>query len=187
VKLVARLAVLALAVAGVATACGGGSSSTTTTTSASGTPVVEWANGFCTSFASWQKQLTSIGKDVVSSPSKDSLQKAADDVKAANQKLVDDLHGLGKPDTQGGDQVQTSVEDMSTTLNTQLTDIQNDVQNASGITGIASAIASISASLGTMGTALSTTITTIQHAGVKSEMKTAFQQAPSCRGVAPSS
>jgi len=168
----------------LASGCGGGgggsSAGSTSTTTTGETPVVQWADSFCKAFTSWQDQLTTIGKDVVSSPSKDGLQKAANDVKTANQTLADDLKALGKPDTPSGDKVQQSVSDLSTTLNTQVTDIEDAAKNASGITGIASAITSISASITTMGNALASTVTTINNADAKGEMKTAFDQAPSC-------
>lgn len=167
------------AVGFLATGCGsGGSSSTTTTTGA--TAAADWADGFCTAVTSWEDELNTIGKDLRSSPSKDGLQQAADGVKSANQKLSDDLKALGTPDTESGQQVKQSVDDLSTTLNNELTTIEDAAKNASGISGLASAASTIGTSLKTMGTAVSSTLTTIDNADATGEMKTAFDQASSC-------
>jgi hypothetical protein len=166
---------------------GGGSEGSSTTTGSETTPVVEWAGNFCTAVKSWKDQLGTIGSDLASSPSKDGLQQAADGVKAADQTLSDDLHSLGTPDTESGQKVKQSVDDLSTTVNTELTTIEDAAKNASGITGVVSAGATISASLAAMSTALSNTFQTIDAADVKGDMKTAFDQASSCSGVVGSS
>src|SRR5262249_32658113 len=119
-----------VAVAGIAAAgCGGGGDESSSTTETK--PVVEWADGFCTDVTTWKDQLTKIGQDFLASPSKESLQTAADDVKAANQKLSDDLKSLGTPDTESGDKVKQSVDDLSDTLNTQMDKIDDAVNNTS--------------------------------------------------------
>ena len=179
--LVVATAALALAAAG----CGGGSSATTTTTGAE--PTVEWAGDFCSAVVSWRDQLTTIGKNLVSSPSKDGLQTAADDVKTANQKLADDLHALGTPDTPSGQKVKDSVDTLATTVDTQLTKIEDAVKNASGITGLVTAGKSVGDSLAAMQTALTDTQTAIENADVEGTMKTAFEQATSCQDLKGSS
>lgn len=179
-----------IVISGIAAAgCGGGggNAGSSSTTGSETTPVVEWAGNFCTAIKSWKDQLATIGSDLASSPSKDGLQQAADGVKEADQKLSDDLHSLGTPDTESGQKVKQSVDDLSTTLNTELTTIENAVKNASGITGLVSAGTTISASLAAMSTALSDTLQTIDDADVKGDMKTAFDQASSCSGVVGSS
>jgi len=191
-RVVLAFIAMMVALGGIAAGCGGGGSSSagstsTTTTTTGTTPVVEWAGDFCTAVNSWKDDLTAVGTNLGSSPTKDGLQQAADGVKAANQKLADDLKGLGKPDTQSGDKVKQSVDDLTKTLNTQLTTIEDAAKNVSGLSGIVSAGATITASLAAMGTALSTTLNTVENADVKGEMKTAFDQAPSCSNLKSSS
>jgi hypothetical protein len=175
-----------VALAASAAGCGGGGGSTTTTTTGT-EPAVEWAGDFCSAVVSWRDQLTTIGKSLVSSPSKEGLQKAADDVKAANQKLADDLRGLGTPDTESGQKVKDSVDTLSTTVDTQLTKIEDAAKNVSGITGLVTAGKTIADSLAAMQTALTDTQTAIEDADVKGTMKTAFEQATSCQDLKGSS
>lgn len=182
-RLAAAWLVAVTSVAALAAGCGGGGSSGSGTTTTGTEPVVEWANGFCTAVTSWKDQLTKVGQDVVSSPSKDGLQQAADDVKAANQKLSDDISKLGEPDTESGQKVKQSVDDLSTTLNTEGQTIEDTVNSASGISGLLSAGAKISTSLSKMYAALADTFQTLDDADVKGEMKTAFDQADSCSGL----
>jgi hypothetical protein len=184
VTLRAVAVVLLIVAASVAAAgCGGGGNEGSGTTTTGTEPVVEWAGGFCTAVTTWKDQLTKIGQDFVASPSKDNLQKAADGVKEANQKLSDDLSSLGKPDTESGQKVQQSVDDLSTTLDTQMQKIDDTVNNASGVSGLLSAGATISSSLSAMYAALSNTFKALDDADVKGEMKTAFDQADSCSSI----
>jgi hypothetical protein len=182
-RLAAAWLVSVACLAGVAAGCGGGGSNGAGTTTNGEEPVVEWANGFCTAVTTWKDQLTKIGQDVVSSPSKDSLDKAVDGVKDANKTLSDDLSDLGRPDTESGQKVKQSVDDLSSTVDTQGQKIQDAVDNASGISGLLSAGATVSASLSAMYAALSSTFDALSNADVKGEMKTAFDQANSCSSL----
>ncbi len=182
-RLAAAWLVAVACVAVLAAGCGGGGGGSSATTTSGTEPVVEWANGFCSAVTTWKDQLTTIGKDVVSSPSKDGLEQAVNDVKDANQKLSDDLSKLGKPDTESGQKVKQSVDDLSTTVNTEGQKIDDAVNNASGVSGLLSAGATISSSLSAMYAALSNTFQTLDNADVKGEMKTAFDQADSCSSL----
>lgn len=182
-----RLAALWLAgvtcTAALAAGCGGGGSNDAGTTTNGEEPVVEWANGFCTAVTSWKDQLTKIGQDVVSSPSRDGLEHAVDGVKDANKKLSDDLSDLGRPDTPSGQKVQDSVHALSSTIDTQGQKIDDAVSSASGVSGLLSAGATVSSSLSAMYAALSSTFQALDNADVKGEMKTAFDQANSCSSL----
>lgn len=181
-RLAAAWLVAVAATAALAAGCGGGGNDSSQTTTGT-EPVVEWANGFCTAVTSWKDQLTKVGQDVVSSPSKDSLQQAVNDVKDANHQLSQDLSKLGKPDTESGQKVQDSVDALSNTVDTQGQKIDDAVNNASGVSGLLSAGATVSSSLSAMYAALSNTFQALDDADVKGEMKTAFDQADSCAGL----
>ena len=79
--------------------------------------------------------------------------------------------------------MKQSVDDLSTTLNTEGQTIEDTVNSASGISGLLSAGAKISTSLSKMYAALADTFQTLDDADVKGEMKTAFDQADSCSGL----
>jgi hypothetical protein len=171
------------------TGCGGSSSTTATTsstTTASGTTTTDWANGFCTAYTTWKNSIESIGKQVASSPSKKSLETAASDLETATQTFASDLKGLGKPDTQSGQAAKNSVDKLATTLQADASKISETVKGVSGVTGVVSAAANVNRTLTAMGSAVTSTLQTLQNANVKGDLKSAFDQAPACRGVTSS-
>lgn len=168
--------VLALVAAG----CGGGSDTTTTTASAS-----EWASGFCGAFATWDQafkdatsQFTSLG-----SLTQENFQSAADDIETATQQLIDDLKGLGAPDTESGQEIKDSIDALSTTLQTETDAIKTSVDDASGLTGYIDAAKEVSTSLGTMNDALQSTISTVQNSDAKGELEDALKSSPDCKSL----
>ena len=69
-------------------------------------------------------------------PTKSGLQTAVDDTKSATQTLSSDLKGLGKPDTEAGQQAKDSLDQLSTSLEQNVTTIETSLKNASGISGV---------------------------------------------------
>jgi len=177
-KLSIAAAVLALAVA--AAGCGGGNDTTTTTAEA--TPAGEWADGFCTAVTTWESALKDIASQFtdLSSFSQEGLQNAADDAKSATDQLVADLKALGTPDTQSGEEVKSSVDTFSTTIQSQLDSIQTTVDETSGIAELPAAAKKITTSVTAMTTAFSDTWSTIQNADVGGELKDALDSSSAC-------
>ena len=119
----------------VAAGCGSsGGGSTTTTTSASATET--WASGVCSSITTWQAAITSAVASLKSDPTKSGLQTAAGDAKSATETLASDLKGLGKPDTPAGQQAKDSLDQLSTSLQKDVTTIENAVKGVSGASGV---------------------------------------------------
>jgi hypothetical protein len=174
--IVTFIAALALVVAG----CGGSSDE-----SSSASPTDEWASGFCTAITSWTDSIQSVTEQFTdpSSLSKDGLESAANDVKSSTSTLVDDLKGLGAPDTESGQDVKNSVDELSSTLEGEVATIDEAVQGASGLTGLPSAFATITTSLTAMGTAFSTTLQTVRSADAKGELQTALEDSPDCASI----
>ncbi len=173
--LIAVTVSLALLAAG----CGSSGDSTTTTTSASATET--WASGVCTSLTTWQDAIKSAAGSLKSDHTKSGLQTAADDAKTATQTLASDLKGLGKPDTQAGQQAKDSLDQLSTSLEQNVTTIEDSVKGASGITGVIAAVSSATVTLATMGTEVKTTFANLQGLDAKGELKSAFASSSSCK------
>ena len=167
---------LALVVAG----CGGSSEE-----SSSASPTDEWANGFCTAITSWTDSIQSIADQITdpSSLSEDGLQSAADDAKSATEEFVDDVKGLGAPDTESGQEIKSSIDSLSTTLESEVTQIEDAAQGVSGLTSLPGAITSITTSLSAMGTAFSSTLDTIDSADAKGELQQALEDSPDCASI----
>lgn len=180
-KLLVAISVAALAIA--AAGCGGSDESSSETTEAA--PASEWADGFCGAVSTWTTEITSIRDQFtdLSSFSEDGLRSAAEDVKTATDQLVEDLKGLGAPDTESGDEVKASIDDLASTLETETDSIQTTVDETSGITELPGAVQDVLASLGAMSDAFSSALTTIGDADVQNELQDALESSPECDDI----
>jgi hypothetical protein len=171
--LASGIAALALLAAG----CGGDESSAS--------PTEEWAEGFCTAITTWTDSLRSTTEQFsnASSLSSEALTDAGNDVKSSTETLVDDLRALGPPETESGEEVQTSIDELSTTLESEVAKIETAVEDASGLAELPSAISAITTSLSAMATAFSTTLQTIESADAQGELKTALEDSPTCADI----
>lgn len=179
------LAVVALTLlVGIAASCGGDDE-------AEDNPTAAWAGGFCTAVSSWQDELESIASRFsdASDLSQEGIQSAADDARSATDQLVDDLRELGRPETDSGDEVQSAVDGLSTTVESEAAKIEETADGVSGLTDVPGAITTISTSVSTMLAALSDTLTTIRgpDVDVEGELEAAFEDSPECDEISLSS
>jgi len=173
----ATLTTVVLALALVAAGCGGSDDETESTSA--------WAADFCTAITDWTDSLGEVTSEFTdtSNLSEDGLQTAADQTRSATEQLVDDLRGLGAPETDSGEEISSSLDELSTTLETEAEKISDTVEEASGITGIASAITAVSTSLSAMGSAFASTLQTLESADVGGEIQSALEDSPECAGI----
>jgi len=174
----AFLAIVVAVLAFVAVGCGGsGESSSVTPT--------EWADGFCSAITTWGDALTSVTEQLsTSSLSTSALEDVANDATSATETLVDDLKGLGVPETESGQAIEDSIDGLSATLEGEAATIQDAAAGASGVSGLRNAIASITRSLAAMGAAaLTSTADLLQNTDAKDELRAAFEDAPACAEV----
>lgn len=173
--LVSTVAALALVTAG----CGGSDESSSTS------PTEEWASGFCTAITTWKDSLTSITEQFSnsSSLSSEALNDAANDASSATETLVDDLKALGTPDTESGEKVKNSIDELSTTVESEVANIESAANDVSGLTDLPNAITSITTSLSAMSTAFASTLEAVQTADVDGELQTALENSPECADI----
>ena len=172
------LAVVVLAMAGIAAGCGGDDES-------DADPTAAWAAGFCNAVTDWTDELRTITSQFsdTSNLSQDGLESAAGDLRDATDTLVSDLKDLGGPETDSGEAVKSSLDSLSTTLESETSDIEDTAQGVSSIADLPSAISSISASLAALGTAFSETLTAIDDADVNGELQAALEDSPECADI----
>ena len=177
------LAVLVVALAGVAAGCGSDDDA-----ESDADPTAAWADGFCNAVTDWRDELQTITEQFSggSNLSEDDIKSAAADVKSATQTLVDDLRDLGAPDTDSGEEVKSSLDTLSTTLETESSAIEDTANGVSSITELASAAPKILSSLSALGTAFSQTLQTIDDADVSGELQTALEDSPECASISSS-
>jgi hypothetical protein len=174
------IAVLALLVATLALAavgCGGDDEAETSATA-------EWADGFCTAVSAWTDELERIGDGLTSSLSSDALEQAADDVSTATDSFVEEVRGLGAPDTESGDAIQDSIETLADTVEEEKAKIEEAVEGASGITGAAEAVSALGTSLSTMALAFQAMFESLENADVDGELEAAFEDSTPCDAIA---
>src|SRR6188474_2135611 len=161
------VAIVVLAMAGMAAGCGGEDES-------DADPTAAWASGFCSAVTEWTNELQTITSQFsdASNLSQDGLESAAGDLRDATDTLVSDLKDLGAPDTDSGEEVKSSLDTLSTTLETETAEIEETAQGVSSVTQLPGAISTISASLASLGNAFSETLQTIDNADVGGELQT---------------
>ena len=165
----AALAVPVAVLALVAAGCGGGGDDTTAAS--------DWASDLCSSVATWTDSLAAIRPGGLS---RDALQGAVDDAKSSTQTFVDDLHDLGRPDTEAGADAQAAIDDLAGDLAADLADLERVLRTASTRLG---AIASVTNTLTTMGNHVRATVTHLQGLDAKGELRSAFDDADSCKSL----
>ena len=116
----------------------------------------------------------------MSSLSGDSIQQAADDVKVATETLTESLRGLGRPDTESGEEVQSSVDEITTDLESSAEELEAAVADVSGIADIPGAVGTITSTLTELGTDVQSLVTNLEEADVSGELETAFEETESC-------
>jgi hypothetical protein len=172
---------VAVAAALLAAGCGGSSDSSSGDTSAT----EEWASGLCSAFSTWTTSISAIGTTLKGGNlSQDSLKSAVDDATSATETLTSDLDGLGKPDTDAGQQAKDSIDQLSSDLKADVTKIKDELDGASGIAGILAAVPVLTSTLSTMGTQVSSTISGLESLDAKGELKAAFSGSSSCTELA---
>src|SRR3954462_1387295 len=143
------LAILVLAAAIVAAGCGGGSSSSSgnSGTESSATAADDWANSVCGAFVAWNNSITDAGQGIRDNPSEEGIKTAGEQIQSATQTLADDLRGLGKPDTESGQQAKDTIDQLATNLDTSMQKITDAIDNASGASGLVTAGSTIATTL----------------------------------------
>lgn len=188
------LLVLTLAAAIVAAGCGGGSSDSSGSnssgasgTESSATAADDWANSVCEAFVNWNNSITDAGQAIKDNPTEEGINSAGDEIRSATQTLADDLRGLGRPDTETGQQAKDTIDQLVTSLDTSLQKIRDAMDNASGTAGAVTAASTIGTSLVTMADHVSTAFGQLEDIDTQGELQSAFESADSCAGLTTTS
>jgi hypothetical protein len=176
-----RVTFLPVVLAVVLVAGCGGSSDTTSAT--------DWANNFCSAITTWSGSIKSTGQSLQGgNPSESTLKSAANDITSATDKLASDLKGLGKPDTESGQKAKDAIDELASSVDDDVNEMQSAVDNkASGVSGAMAAASSVTSTLSTMGTQINSAASQLEQADAKGELQQAFKKASSCKSLTSSS
>ena len=139
-----------------------------------------WTNDVCSSLSGW---ITEVDEAVRSLTAEglnfdtDDIREAVDQAGSATDELVDDLKGLGPPDTEAGQQAEGELEELSGVLEDQLNTVEEAVDEGGGALALA----------GTISTAISVAIDELQQAfetlqglDAGGELENAFNDSDEC-------
>ncbi len=162
--MLAVVAALALAAAG----CGGEDESS----------AESWANDVCVNLSEWITDIDEAVRSLTAEGlnfSTDDIREAVDQAGTATDDLVDDLRGLGPPETEDGQAAQEQLEELSDEVEEQVNTVKEAVEEDSGPLALA----------GTVSTALSVAINELEQAfenlqGLGGELESAFSDSDDC-------
>lgn len=144
-------------------------------------PTTAWANDVCTAVSTWKGEITGIVDALAAGQvTRDDLAAHVETAKDATGALVSDLESLGPPETDGGEEAQSAIEELATGLRTDMAAIETAFDDASGVSGLLNAVSVGASTLGAMGTRVTTTVDELQQLDVAGELETAFEQASAC-------
>ena len=103
---------------------------------------------------------------------------AAGDAKDATDLFIDELTGLGAPDTQAGADAEDTVNELAADLQTGADDLEAAVSSASTTAG---AVTSVTNALTTMGNQITSTFTQLGQLDAQGEIEDGFQQSSPCK------
>jgi methyl-accepting chemotaxis protein len=139
-----------------------------------------YANNVCSSLRTWtsdvQDTVKSLGDQGLAIQEHD-LQSAVDDVDGATQSLVDDLQGLGPPDTEDGAQAKQKLDDLGAELNRQIATVQEAIDSGDSVSAVA---ATVSSALTQAANAARTTWNSLQELDPAGELRDAFENSDEC-------
>jgi hypothetical protein len=141
----------------------------------------EWTDAFCTATRDWSDDVEQVRDDADgSSVSIETLAQAAGDARERTDVYVAELRSLGPPEVESADQIEAAIATLADEVDAEAAEIEDVVEDATGVTGLASAGREIAASVGAMFTSFSRTAEAIEDAGVDGELEQAFRDAEPC-------
>jgi uncharacterized protein YoxC len=174
------LVVAVLAAAALAGGCGGGDEEESSAT--------DWADSVCSSISTWTGSVSSAADTLREGGlSEDGLRSAADEVKDATSTLADDLKGLGRPDTDSGEQAKESLDGLADDLEQEVDKIETAVDDVSGASGVLTAVSTVSTALLAMGNQVTSAVQELEQVDVEGDLEEAFRNADSCEDLTSSS
>jgi hypothetical protein len=167
--------VLVASLALLAAGCGGDDGG-------SDTPAAEeWAGDVCSAITTWRSSLTDAGRTLQEGGiSQESANDAIDEAREATDTFVEDLRGLGRPDTESGQEAQQTLDGLADDLEAGRKQVDDAVQGADTLQELVAAVPTITQTLTTLTGEVSNAFSSLQGLDPGGELDDAFSQAESC-------
>lgn len=147
---------------------------------------VAWAGDLCSALTTWTASVEAAATTIRASPSSDSLRAAVDAVIEATGTLADDVKGLGRPETDAGQQAEETLAGLADSLEEDANTLQQTLDQAGGggLTGLLEAVPAITGTFASMANAVGQAFTDLEQVDAKGELEQAFEDAESCEPFA---
>jgi hypothetical protein len=143
-----------------------------------GSSATDWANGLCSAITQWTESVQETSASLQGGNlSEDSLKDAADDFKSATQEFVDEVRGLGAPDTEAGDEAKEQLDELADSVDENIKELEDAVE---GDSGLAATVSAVTGALAAMGQQLAAAFSSLEQLDAGGELEDAFRDAESC-------
>jgi methyl-accepting chemotaxis protein len=143
----------------------------------------EYANDACSTLSGWvtdvEETVTSL-TDQGLSINQDDLQAAVDQTKESTDALVNDLQNLGPPDSEAGNEAKSQLDQLGTTIQGQITEIEQALDSGGGLAAIA---ATVSTAVATAANAVNDTLQNLEGLDPPGEVRDAFENSDECNSL----
>jgi hypothetical protein len=139
-----------------------------------------WAGSVCGALDSWvvdvEETLTSLTEQGLAIDKAD-LTAAVDETKQATEDLVDELRGIGPPETESGTEAKEQIDELGSGLQSQLETVEDAV--AAG-TPVLELVSTVTAALSTAAAELQDTLESLADLDPGGELEDAVRNADEC-------
>ncbi|HEY1316952.1 MAG TPA: hypothetical protein VGF10_07035 [Gaiella sp.] len=142
----------------------------------------QWADSVCTDLNTWADSITTTITGVMSQGlgvTRSDLRAAANQAQSATTRLVDDLRGIGPPDTDSGEQAQQELQQLGDSIEQHANKTRDLVEGASGSgAGLVATARSVLGEIGAAADQMKSALTSLQQAG--DDIRDGIQSSDSC-------
>lgn len=172
-RLTSRILAVSLLALALAAGCGGDGDG------GGGTSATDWANDLCAAITEWTESVQTTSDSLKSGNlSESSLKDAAEDFQSATEEFVDDVRGLGAPDTEAGEEAKEEIDKLADSVDENAAEIEDAIGGDGG--SLAETVSAVTQALSAMGQQLAATFTALEQVDAGSELEDAFSDAESC-------
>ena len=135
----------------------------------------------CSAITSWSESISSTAATLSEGNlGEGAVEDAVDDLGSATRDFVDDVRGLGTPDTEAGEQAKELLDQLADDVDDSLSAMEEAVDDASGVSGVVEAVTAVSAAISSLGAQLTSTFAELEQLDAGGELEDAFEEADSC-------
>jgi membrane protein implicated in regulation of membrane protease activity len=142
-----------------------------------------YANSVCSNVSTWVTSIQDTANSLQGqglSLTKADIESAVNDVSDSTQTLVDDVKGLGAPDTEDGQKAKTALDGLGTQLTQQVDTVEQAVNSNQGTLALAS---TVTAAVSAATKAVETTYDNLKNLDPAGELSDAFKSSDDCKSL----